>query len=152
MGKDTRLVERGGCTIWYDEVKIFEKVEKRLGGNPIPILDQHKHLNSTIEIQSFVKDVAAKDPLTAESEKKLKKLLPTIRKLESLEVTAQNQALFMQYDFEGLFGANGQQLQPGAGRKKKKKKRKRLPQRLRGQKGREKREKMGRLGKGPARG
>ena len=99
--KDTRLVERGGCCIWYDEVKIFEKVEKRLGGNPIPILDQQKHLNSSIEIQSFIKDVAAKDPLVAESEKKLKKLLPTIRQLNNLEVTAQNQALFMQYDYDG---------------------------------------------------
>ena len=28
---------KSGCCIWYDEVKIFEKVEQRLGGNPILI-------------------------------------------------------------------------------------------------------------------
>lgn len=144
--KDTRLVERGGCCIWYDEVKIFEKVEKRLGGNPIPILDQNKHLNSSIEIQSFIKDVAAKDPLVAESEKKLKKLMPTIRQLNNLEVTAQNQALCMQYDFEGMFSANGQQMQPGAGRKKKRKHRS-------GRKVRQKRERqMAAARRGPAKG
>jgi len=139
--KNTNLVERGGCCIWYDEVKIFEKVEKRLGGNPIPILDQNKHLNSSIEIQSFIKDVAAKDPLVAESEKKLKKLLPTIRKLNALEVTAQNQALMMHNRFAGIFDGNGKMMQPGAVRKRKGKKK-----RLRGRDRRKQKQ------KGPAKG
>jgi len=117
--KDTRLTDKGGCCIWYDEVKIFEKVEKRLGGNPIPILDQNKHLSSTIEIGSFIKDVAAKDPLLAESVRKLKKLKPTIDQLNALEVTAQNQALFMDFDFEGICKND----QPGALRKSLQKKR-----------------------------
>eukprot|EP00486_Rosalina_sp_Unknown_P013275 CAMPEP_0201596538 /NCGR_PEP_ID=MMETSP0190_2-20130828/193203_1 /ASSEMBLY_ACC=CAM_ASM_000263 /TAXON_ID=37353 /ORGANISM="Rosalina sp." /LENGTH=197 /DNA_ID=CAMNT_0048056949 /DNA_START=769 /DNA_END=1362 /DNA_ORIENTATION=- len=101
---DTRLVPNGGCCIWYDEVKIFEKVEKRLGGNPIPILDQHKHLSSTNKIEDFVKSIEAKDPLLAASEKKLKKLMPTIEQLNFLEVTAQNQYLTIPLDFENIFG------------------------------------------------
>eukprot|EP00484_Ammonia_sp_Unknown_P024311 CAMPEP_0197049336 /NCGR_PEP_ID=MMETSP1384-20130603/24496_1 /TAXON_ID=29189 /ORGANISM="Ammonia sp." /LENGTH=808 /DNA_ID=CAMNT_0042481599 /DNA_START=30 /DNA_END=2456 /DNA_ORIENTATION=+ len=105
--QDTRLVEKGGCCIWYDEVKIFEKVEQRLGGNPIPILDQDKHLSSSNKIEQFIRTIEAQDPLLTASEKKLKKLLPTIQHLNQLEVMAQNQYLSIPQNFANLFRGDG---------------------------------------------
>eukprot|EP01083_Nonionella_stella_P028991 79902_1 len=104
---NTNLTTQGGCCIWYDEVKIFEAVEKRLGGNPIPILDQNKHLNSKGKIMDFIKTIEAKDPLIASSEKKYKKLLPTIEQLNHLEVIAQNEYLHIPLKFANVFGKDG---------------------------------------------
>eukprot|EP00485_Elphidium_margaritaceum_P000842 CAMPEP_0202690932 /NCGR_PEP_ID=MMETSP1385-20130828/5800_1 /ASSEMBLY_ACC=CAM_ASM_000861 /TAXON_ID=933848 /ORGANISM="Elphidium margaritaceum" /LENGTH=795 /DNA_ID=CAMNT_0049346271 /DNA_START=21 /DNA_END=2408 /DNA_ORIENTATION=+ len=120
---DTRLVPQGGCCIWYDEVKIFEAVEKRLGGAKIPILDQHKHLSSTAKITDFVKSIEQKDPLISASEKKLKKLLPTIQQLNSLEVVAQNQYLVLPHNFTNIFNSTQSDfnlLQAKINKKKKK--------------------------------
>merc|ERR1712228_182451 len=118
---DTRLVPQGGCCIWYDEVKIFEKVEKRLGGNRIPILDQHKHLSSSNKIEDFVKTIEEKDPLLVASEKKLKKLLPTIDQLNALEVSAQNQFLNIPIQFQGIFGGPGGDIYANIKKAKRKK-------------------------------
>merc|ERR1712157_409533 len=116
-----RLVPQGGCCIWYDEVKIFEKVEKRLGGSRIPILDQYKHLESNSKIEDFVKTIEKKDPLLAASERKLKKLMPTIQQLNQLEVSAQNQFLNIPIQFQGIFGGPGGDVAANMRKAKKKK-------------------------------
>merc|ERR1712129_545662 len=113
----------------------FEKVEKRLGGNRIPILDQHKHLGSNAKITDFVKSIEAKDPLQAASAKKLKKLMPNIEQLNQLEVSAQNQYLNIPIQFSNIFVGPGGNVAANlqkakrkkvhrAGKKKKKKKKK----------------------------
>jgi ATP-dependent RNA helicase DDX1 len=34
--QDVRLVEKGGCGLWYDEPTYLAAIQKRLGGEPIP--------------------------------------------------------------------------------------------------------------------
>jgi ATP-dependent RNA helicase DDX1 len=34
--QDVRLVEEGGCGLWFDEPTYFAAIQKRLGGEPIP--------------------------------------------------------------------------------------------------------------------
>merc|ERR1712130_709657 len=84
-------------------------------------LDQHKHLGSNAKITDFVKSIEAKDPLLAASEKKLKKLMPTIEQLNQLEVSTQNQFLNIPLQFSNIFGGPGGNIAANLKRAKKKK-------------------------------
>merc|ERR1712048_957339 len=84
------------------------------------ILDQHKHLNSNSKIEDFVKSIEAKDPLLAASEKKLKKLMPTIEQLNQLEVSAQNQFFNIPLQFSNIFGGPGGNIAANLKKAKKK--------------------------------
>merc|ERR1712083_923796 len=79
-------------------------------------------MGSVNKIQDFVKNIQAKDPLLVASEKKLKKLMPTIQQLNYLEVNAQNQYLNIPLQFQNIFGGNNNNnINDTLGAKRKKK-------------------------------
>ncbi|ETO25662.1 hypothetical protein RFI_11476 [Reticulomyxa filosa] len=85
---DTRLVEQGGCAIWFDEFEIFAAVEKRLGGIKIPILDQN-NLDPN-QLKELLQEISRRDPLVAQAEKKVEMLKPKVEELAALETKAQS--------------------------------------------------------------
>lgn len=121
---DTRLVEEGGCCIWYEEYAIFDKVEKRLGGHPIPILDQDKHLHAN-KIDQFLSSIERKDAFEKESEQKYIALKPRVDELAELEVIAQNQYLQMSNKFCNMFENNFGGNNNNFGQKKKRRRKRR---------------------------
>lgn len=95
------LLERGGCTIWYDEANLLGAVEKRLG-EKIPELGQGYSLpenlrrtgsggEASVEYGSEVGKgggISAED--RARIEAHVQSLKPAVRELAGLEIEAQN--------------------------------------------------------------
>lgn len=94
---NTNLVKHGGCCVWFDEMEIFKAVEDRLGGIKIPVLKQDEIQPD--KVQQLLKNIEMKDPLVAESAKKVEALLPRVEELSKLEITAQNHFLTIPAQF-----------------------------------------------------
>ena len=88
---NTNLLEQGGCCTWYDEIKIVNEVEKRLGEQQIMMLP-HDKLNPK-DVGKFVEQHERKDPLVAQAQQKVQELVPTVTKLTKLEWHTQDQFL-----------------------------------------------------------
>ena len=101
---DTRLVDEGGCTIWYQEAQIFKDVEKRLGNLKIPSIRPEQCVPG--QASKFVKSIELKDPLLAAASKKVEQLKPRIDELAKLEIKAQNQYLQMPFMFNNMCVGN----------------------------------------------
>ena len=77
---NTDLVEEKGCTIWYDEVKLLEQIEKRLGGERIARLDT-SDLKKGREnfIQAAKEGRLKQDPFSAASVQHVQFIQPVVQ-------------------------------------------------------------------------
>jgi ATP-dependent RNA helicase DDX1 len=94
---NNKLVDKGGCTIWYDEAALVQAIEHRLG-EPISEVAQD---NMTAGREAFIKaakfgtlKVSETDTVALEH---VEALRPTVQKLATIEVSVQSTFLSMKY-------------------------------------------------------
>jgi len=85
---NSRMVDEGGCAIWFDEPACLAEVEKRLGGKPIPQLDSNMQLPGTVGEVTYGQK---KDqPDAHDTLLHLQQLTPLVKQLAQLEAMAQS--------------------------------------------------------------
>lgn len=84
-----KLVDAGGCVLWYNESKLLAEIEQRLKGQVEELGPNYKRKNS--EPQMYGERVGEQN-LEAETAKRIDQLQPAVRKLVKMEEDAQ--ALF----------------------------------------------------------
>eukprot|EP00177_Eucheuma_denticulatum_P004059 GFKZ01007350.1.p1 GENE.GFKZ01007350.1~~GFKZ01007350.1.p1 ORF type:complete len:796 (+),score=104.74 GFKZ01007350.1:34-2388(+) len=81
-----KLVDAGGCVLWYNEPKLLAEIEKRLKG-------QIEELGADFRRKTSERQVygarAGEEDLNAESAKRVEKLQPAVRKLVRMEEEVQ---------------------------------------------------------------
>ena len=100
-----KLVDQGGCCIWYDEADLLEKVEERLH-NKIEVMDSSYELPSAIAAlgASYGEEIRQTGGV---ANLHLESLGPILKELRGMEEQAQNTFLRMQTSFGGGSGARG---------------------------------------------
>jgi ATP-dependent RNA helicase DDX1 len=95
------LVERGGCTIWYDETNLLSKIEERILES-ITELGSDFALPESLTVQLSDYGEAVRFDATMATNKSYEHLLllgPTVKELADMEVQAQNVFLALQSSF-----------------------------------------------------
>ena len=91
-----KLVEDGGCALWYDEGACLAAVETRLHMK-IPEMSNDFKLPSEISVKQVDYGEAVKEGKNKESASSIhvSSLAPTVKELAQLEIMAQNSFFYM---------------------------------------------------------
>jgi ATP-dependent RNA helicase DDX1 len=93
------LKENGGCTIWYNETDLLEKIERRLDMSIPELRPDYSLPESIASLGVEYGSSGAKDSSTWLSKFHMEQLAPTVRALADMETEAQNMFISYQLKF-----------------------------------------------------
>jgi len=94
---NTRLVEQGGCTIWYDEPQLLKGIEERLGTTVEVLDDSFRLVGAGDKVQYGQK---REDSDAQLSRDRLEAKKPAIERLRELEIGSQHSFLLLRQKYQ----------------------------------------------------